>query len=54
MALENTKQTLIKKEIPPDILSAMQSMSKSAAIYGVSEMSIEEINNEIDAARKGK
>lgn len=54
MKLENTKQTLIKKEIPPDILSAMQSMSKSAAIYGVSEMSIEEINNEIDAARKGK
>ncbi|UTC67230.1 MULTISPECIES: type II toxin-antitoxin system RelB/DinJ family antitoxin [unclassified Treponema] len=53
MKLENANQNDVKKQISPEILSAMQSMSQNAAINGVSEMSLDEINYEIEACRKG-
>lgn len=53
MKLENTKQNDIKKQIPPELLSAMRTMSQRAAINGIAEMNLDEINNEIEASRKG-
>ncbi len=54
MKLGNSEQNSIEKQIPQDIISAMQSMSASASKNGISEMTLEEINAEIQAVRKGQ
>jgi len=50
--LGNSDRDTVKARIPQDVLSAMQAMSQSAASNGISDMSLEEINTEINAARK--
>ncbi|MGI0530650.1 type II toxin-antitoxin system RelB/DinJ family antitoxin [Treponema socranskii] len=52
MRLGNSDRDTVKARIPQDVLSAMQAMSQSAASNGISDMSLEEINTEIDAVRK--
>jgi len=52
MKLGNTEQHTLKRQIRPDVMSAMQAMAQSAAVNGVSDMSFEAINSEIDAVRK--
>ena len=52
MRLGNSDRDTVKARIPQDVLSAIQTMSQSAASNGISDMSLEEINTEIDAARK--
>lgn len=54
MKLGNTEQHALKRQIRPDVMSAMQAMTQSAAVNGVSDMSLEAINSEIDAVRKGQ
>ncbi|EEV19160.1 hypothetical protein TREVI0001_0264 [Treponema vincentii ATCC 35580] len=54
MKLDNTEQHALKRQIRPDVMSAMQAMTQSAAVNGVSDMSLEAINSEIDAVRKGQ
>ena len=52
MKLGNTEQHILKRQIRPDVMSAMQAMAQSAAVNGVSDMSFEAINSEIDVVRK--
>lgn len=52
MKLGNSDLNAARTRIPQNVLSAMQAMSQSAASNGISDMSLEEINTEIDAARK--
>ena len=52
MRLGNSDRDTVKARIPQDVLSAIQTMSQSAASNGISDMSLEEINTEINAARK--
>ncbi|MGI5101819.1 type II toxin-antitoxin system RelB/DinJ family antitoxin [Treponema vincentii] len=52
MKLSNAEQHVLKRQIRPDVMSAMQAMTQSAAVNGVSDMSLEAINSEIDAVRK--
>ena len=52
MRLGNSDRDTVKARIPQDVLSAIQTMSQSAASNGISDMSLEEINTEIDAVRK--
>ena len=54
MKLGNTEQHTLNRQIRPDLMSAMQAMAQSAAANGVSDMSLEAINSEIDAVRKGQ
>ena len=54
MKLSNTEQHTLKQQIRPDVMSAMQAMAQSAAVNGISDMSLEVINNEINALRKGQ
>ena len=54
MKLGNTEQHTLNRQIRPDLMSAMQAMAQSAAVNGVSDMSLEAINSEIDAVRKGQ
>ena len=52
MKLGNSDPDAVRTRIPQNVLSAMQAMSQSAASNGISDMSLEEINTEIDAVRK--
>ena len=52
MKLGNSDLNAVRTRIPQNVLSAMQAMSQSAISNGISDMSLEEINTEIDAARK--
>ena len=54
MKLGNTEQHTLNRQIRPDLMSAMQAMAQSAALNGIADMSLEEINNEINAVRKGQ
>ncbi len=54
MRLGGREQNSIEKQIPQKVISAMQAMSESAIKNGLSEMSLEEINAEINAVRQGK
>lgn len=54
MKLGNTEQYALNRQIRLDLMSAMQAMAQSAAANGVSDMSLEAINSEIDAVRKGQ
>ncbi|MGP1455427.1 MAG: type II toxin-antitoxin system RelB/DinJ family antitoxin [Treponema sp.] len=52
MKLENAEQTTLKRQIPQDVMAAMQAMAESAGLNGIADMSLEEINTEIKAVRK--
>lgn len=52
MKLGNSDPDAVRARIPQNVLSALQAMAQSAASNGISDMSLEEINTEIDAARK--
>lgn len=52
MKLGNYDRDAVRARIPQNVLSALQAMAQSAASNGISDMSLEEINTEIDAARK--
>lgn len=52
MKLGNYDRDAVRARIPQNVLSAMQAMAQSATSNGISDMSLEEINTEIDAARK--
>ncbi|WP_455160542.1 type II toxin-antitoxin system RelB/DinJ family antitoxin [Treponema lecithinolyticum] len=52
MKLGNSDRNSVKARISEDVLSAMQAMAQSAASNGISSMSLEEINNEINVVRK--
>ncbi|WP_315325357.1 hypothetical protein [Treponema socranskii] len=52
MKLGNSDPDAVRTRIPQNVLSALQAMAQSAASNGISDMSLEEINTEIDAARK--
>ena len=54
MKLGNAEQNTLKRQIPQDVMAAMQMMTQSAALNGIDNMSLEEINNEINAVRKGQ
>ena len=54
MKLGNAEQNTLKRQIPQDVMAAMQTMTQSAALNGITDMSLEEINNEINAVRKGQ
>ena len=54
MKLGNTEQYALNRQIRLDLMSAMQAMAQSAAANGASDMSLEAINSEIDAVRKGQ
>ena len=54
MKLDNAEQNTLKRQIPQDVMAAMQMMTQSAALNGIDNMSLEEINNEINAVRKGQ
>ena len=54
MKLGNAEQNTPKRQIPQDVMAAMQMMTQSAALNGIDNMSLEEINNEINAVRKGQ
>lgn len=43
-----------RKRIPQDVMLAMKAMSDSAEENGVSDLTLDEINAEIQSARKGK
>lgn len=53
MKLGNTEQNALKRRIPQDVMSAMQKMTESATVNGIADMSLDEINAEINAVRKG-
>ncbi|QTQ11680.1 type II toxin-antitoxin system RelB/DinJ family antitoxin [Treponema parvum] len=53
MKLGNADRDAVKAQIPQGILSAIQEMTQNAALNGISDMSLKEINDEIDAVRKG-
>ena len=52
MKLGNYDRDAVRTRIPQNVLSAMQAMAQSASSNGISDMNLEEINTEIDAARK--
>lgn len=49
----DTKKDIVRKRIPLDVLNAMNAMAESAEENGVADLTLEEINEEISAARKG-
>ncbi|MCR5288521.1 MAG: type II toxin-antitoxin system RelB/DinJ family antitoxin [Treponema sp.] len=54
MKLNNdSKRSYARKKIPQDVMLAMQQMSDSTEKNGVSDLSLEEINAEIQSVRKG-
>lgn len=53
MKLGNSDQKALKRRIPQDVMSAMQKMTESATVNGIADMSLDEINAEINAVRKG-
>ena len=48
------RRNAARKKIPQDVLFAMKAMSDSAEENGVCDLSIDEINAEIQSVRKGK
>ena len=50
----DSKRSYAKKQIPQDVMLAMKAMSDSAEENGVSDLTLDEINAEIQSARKGK
>ena len=52
MKLGKYDRDAVRARIPQNVLSAMQAMAQSAASNDISDMSLEEINTEIDAVRK--
>lgn len=54
MKLGNAEQNTLKRQIPQDVMAAMQTMTQRVALNGVDNMSLEEINNEINTVRKGQ
>ncbi|MGI5173911.1 type II toxin-antitoxin system RelB/DinJ family antitoxin [Treponema sp. OMZ 840] len=54
MKLGKTGRNSIRRYISKELAAAMQSMAQSAAVNGISDMSLEDITAEIDAARKGQ
>lgn len=54
MKLRNTEQNTLKRQIPQDVMAAMQAMAESADLNGIADMSLEEINTEINAVHKGQ
>lgn len=54
MKLGKLEQNSLKTHIPQDIKAAMQKITESVALHNVSDMSLEEINDEINAAHKGQ
>ena len=47
------KRTVARNKIPQDVMNAMQKMSASADKNGVADLTLEEINAEIQSVRKG-
>lgn len=50
----DSKRSYARKRIPQDVMLAMKAMSDSAEENGVSDLTLDEINAEIQSARKGK
>ena len=50
----DNKRSYARKRIPQDVMLAMKAMSDSAEENGVSDLTLDEINAEIQSARKGK
>ncbi len=50
----DNKRNLARKKVPEDVMLAMEAMSDSAEENGISDLSLEEINAEIQAVREGK
>ena len=51
---DDSKRSYARKRIPQDVMLAMQEMSDSAEENGVSDLTLDEINTEIQSVRKGR
>ena len=52
MKLGNPKREAVRHRISPDVMAAMHSIAHSAVVNGLTNMSLEEINAEIETVRR--